>query len=73
VYLPLALPVTVKLEVISGDLVQAWWYVPCTGEAIAIDQFPAKGTKTFTPPGCHPDWVLVLDDAVRDFPAPGQA
>ena len=73
VYLPLALPVTVKLEVISGDLVQAWWYVPCTGEAIAIDQFSAKGTKTFTPPGYHPDWVLVLDDAACDFSAPGQA
>jgi hypothetical protein len=73
VYLPLALPVTVKLDAISGDSVQAWWYAPCTGEAIAIGRFPTKDTQTFTPPGYHPDWVLVLDDAACGFSAPGQA
>jgi len=71
VYLPLALPVTVQLDVISGQTVQAWWYAPCTGESIAIGQFPASGERTFTPPGIHPDWVLVLDDAAREFGPPG--
>lgn len=72
VYLPLPLPVTVNLAVISGATVNAWWYAPCTGEATWIGQFPATGAQTFSPAGQHPDWVLVLDDASRGFGAPGQ-
>ena len=72
IYLPLALPVTVRLDVVTGDKVKAWWYAPCTGEATAIGELPAAGIGTFTPPGTHPDWVLVLDDAARSFAAPGQ-
>lgn len=72
VYLPLPLPVTVNLETISGAQVNAWWYVPCTGEAMWIGRFPASGAQTFSPSGQHPDWVLVLDDADQGFGAPGQ-
>lgn len=72
VYLPLPLPVTVSLEVLAGTQVNAWWYAPCTGEATWIGQFPASGVHTFSPPGQHPDGVLVLDDASRGFDAPGQ-
>ena len=72
VYLPLPLPVTVNLEVTAGTRVNAWWYAPCTGEATWIGQFPANGMQTFSPPGQHPDWVLVLDDAALGFGAPGQ-
>jgi hypothetical protein len=72
VYLPLPLPVTVSLDVLSGATVNAWWYVPCTGAATWIGQFPASGAQTFSPAGHHPDWVLVLDDAARGFGAPGQ-
>lgn len=71
-YLPLPLPVTVNLGVLSGDLIDAWWYDPCNGEAALIGQFKANGTPTFAPPGYRPDWVLVLDDAGKDYPAPGQ-
>jgi hypothetical protein len=71
VYLPIPLPVTVKLDALSGDTANAWWYDPCSGRASLIDQFPTTGTQTFTPPGHRPDWVLVLDDAARDFVPPG--
>ncbi len=71
VYLPLPLPVTVNLSVLSGDLIDAWWYDPCSGKATPIGRFGAGDTPTCTPPGHRPDWVLVLDDAGKNYPAPG--
>ncbi len=43
-----------------------------TGEATSAGKFPTSGKKQFSPPG-EGDWVLVLDDASRNLPAPGQA
>ena len=44
-----------------------------TGGATAIGTFPNTGERAFTPPdaGEMLDWVLVLDDAARGYPAPG--
>ena len=38
-----------------------------------IGSFDAAGERTFTPPNAGEllDWVLVLDDERRDYPAPG--
>lgn len=71
VYLPLPLPVTVRLDALSGDTIHAWWYDPCSGEAASIGSFPADSTPTLTPAGHRPDWVLVLDDESQGYPAPG--
>lgn len=71
IYLPLPLPVTVRLDMLSGDEVRAWWYDPCSGQAEEIGLFARTSTPTLTPPGYRPDWVLVLDDASCDFPSPG--
>jgi hypothetical protein len=53
--------------------VRAWWFDPRTGAAESIGEFAREGEKEFTPPqlGELLDWVLVLDDAARGFPAPG--
>lgn len=64
---------TVTLDVFCGETIIAWWYAPRSGEAMRIGAFSAGGERTFSPPGCHPDWVLVLDDAARGFAAPGSA
>jgi len=72
VYLPLPLPVMVHLDRLTCEALNAWWYDPCSGESLHIGQYPARGTYTFTPPGYRPDCVLVLDDAARGFPPPGQ-
>ena len=64
----------VRLGVISGLQVRAWWYDPRTGSAREIGVFPNRGVRSFTPPGPQApgnDWVLVLDDAAQKFPAPG--
>jgi hypothetical protein len=73
VYLPSLRPVTIHLGALSGQTVVAWWYDPCSGQAVRIGAFPRAAAHTFTPPGHRPDWVLVLDDAARNFPPPGAA
>jgi hypothetical protein len=64
----------VELNKISGDSVIAWWFDPRTGRASRIDKFPNRGKKQFDPPGVPGrgnDWVLVLDDAMKNYPPPG--
>jgi hypothetical protein len=64
--------VTVDLGRLSGGAVRAWWFDPRTGTASALDgDFRGEGTHEFITPAGGPDWVLVLDDAARDFPPPG--
>ena len=38
-----------------------------------IGVISSQAPQTFTPPTGGPDWVLVVDDASRDFSAPGKA
>lgn len=73
VYAPVGRSFTVRLDAIAGEQVKAWWFNPRTGEATAIGTFPARGERRFTPPdpGEALDWVLVLDDAAKGYPAPG--
>ncbi|HEY9635309.1 MAG TPA: glycoside hydrolase family 140 protein [Coleofasciculaceae cyanobacterium] len=76
VYLPTGKKVTVRLEKISGNPVKSWWFNPRTGEALLIGTFPNSRTREFVPPGESGrgnDWVLVLDDAAKNFPPPGLA
>jgi Protein of unknown function (DUF4038)/Putative collagen-binding domain of a collagenase len=67
-------PVTVKVGQLSGTTLSAWWYDPRTGKATHLQDFPTTATRQFTPPADPPggDWVLVLDDAAKDYPPPGQ-
>ncbi len=73
VYAPIGRKFSVNLEKISGANVKGWWFNPRDGKAQAIGTFNKKGQREFTPPdyGEMTDWVLVLDDANRNFPAPG--
>jgi hypothetical protein len=73
IYIPVPRPITVRLDKLSGREVRAWWYDPRTGEAQLIGEFRRNGERTFTPSGTGEiDWVLVLDDASKDFPPPGK-
>ena len=73
VYIASGKPVTVHMDKISGTEVKAYWYDPRDGTSQFIGQFPDTGVREFTPPssGIGNDWVLVLDDAAKDFPTPG--
>jgi hypothetical protein len=74
VYLPSGKTyVTVNTGKLSGEKLVAWWYDPRTGAAKQFDRFTKTDTREFTtPPGDKAnDWVLVLDDAAKNYPAPG--
>ena len=69
-YMPTSRAIGVDMSKIAASQVKAWWFDPEKGKATAAGIFPASGTHEFTPPG-EGDWVLVLDDAARQLPAPG--
>jgi len=73
VYVPVGRTFRVRMDVIKGGKVEAWWFNPRDGRATAIGTFENKGVREFTPPdkGEMIDWVLVLDDAAKNYPAPG--
>ncbi len=73
VYAPVGRPFRVAMQKIKGSRARAWWFNPRNGEASLIGEFPTLGDREFVPPnpGESLDWVLVLDEASRNFPAPG--
>jgi hypothetical protein len=73
VYAPVGRSFRVRMDVISGPKVAAWWYNPRNGHATAIGTFDNQGEREFTSPdkGEMIDWILVLDDASKKYPAPG--
>ena len=73
VYAPVGRSFKVRLDKVSGPKVKAWWFNPRDGRATLIGSFDNRGQREFTPPdkGEMLDWVLVLDDAAKAFPAPG--
>lgn len=75
VYAPVGRAFTVRMDVIKGNEVVAWWYNPRNGEATRIGTFPNRDARTFISPdkGENLDWVLVLDDASKSYPPPGTA
>lgn len=74
VYAPVGRPFSVRMDKINGPTVKAWWFNPRDGRATPIGEFPGTGTRRFSPPdrGEQDDWILVLDDASRGYPPPGQ-
>jgi hypothetical protein len=58
---------------IAGPKVKAWWFDPRTGKAEPAGEFSNEGERRFIPPnpGEVLDWILVLDDASKNFSPPG--
>ena len=75
VYAPVGRQFTVRMSAISGARVKAWWFNPRTGRATPIgDVRRARASAHSRPPdaGEMIDWVLVLDDASKNYPPPGR-
>lgn len=74
IYAPVSRPFSVRLDAIWGPKITAWWFNPRTGKATRIGELDPGGPRRFTPPdaGEMLDWVLVLDDASKRYPAPGK-
>jgi hypothetical protein len=75
VYAPVGRAFGVRMGKITGAKVKAWWFNPRNGEATAIGEFENKGEHEFVSPdrGEQVDWVLVLDDASKNYPRPGRS
>lgn len=72
VYTPVGRKFKVRMDKVTGPKVKAWWFNPRNGEATVLGEFANIGEREFVPPnpGEQLDWVLVLDDAAKNFPAP---
>lgn len=74
IYLPVGKPITVNTTRLQGSRVVVWWFNPRTGMATRMGQYKRKEQMTFVPPAASEenDWVLVMDNADRQFEAPGK-
>ncbi|MBG9376233.1 glycoside hydrolase family 140 protein [Panacibacter sp. DH6] len=72
VYIPYGIKTTVDMSRIAAGTIRGWWFNPRDGRAIKLGEFGNTGKKTFTPTsvGRGSDWVLVLDDASKNYPPP---
>jgi hypothetical protein len=73
VYIPTGWPAEIRTGKLGFAEISAWWYDPRTGEAKDAGKISTTGVIQLATPtgGRGNDWVLVLDDATRNFPAPG--
>jgi hypothetical protein len=73
VYAPAGRSFKVNMAKVQGARIRAWWFNPRNGESSTAGEFPSLGEREFVPPapGEELDWVLVLDNASKNFPAPG--
>lgn len=71
VYLPQNKSISIDLSKISGVKRKIWWYNPETGQAFPDKETKAKKILTLSPPRQGKDWVLVIDDASKNYGTPG--
>ena len=74
IYLPVGRDVTIDLTKLSADNIHGYLFDPRTGRAYDLGVFNNSGKQRFAAPlvGEALDWVLVLDDASKNYPAPGK-
>lgn len=67
IYLPQNKPVTIDLSKISGSNKNVSWFDPRTGKTKKEKSAKGTGQQSFTPPKDGQDWVLIIDDASKNF------
>jgi len=73
VYFPTGKPADIALDRVNGEKVRAWWFNPRQNSSQLIGELPTQSIREFRPPtqGRNNDWVLVLEDASREWPRIG--
>jgi hypothetical protein len=63
---------TLKTGILSGKEISSFWYNPRNGEQKSLGKSSKKDQQEFVPPtsGYGQDWVLVVDDASKNYPSP---
>jgi hypothetical protein len=74
VYSPRGEPASVDQSRLGARDLTAWWFDPRYGRAYFAHTGVGTAIQVFTPPssGRGSDWVLVLDDAAKRYPPPGE-
>jgi hypothetical protein len=72
IYIPYGTKTTLNTSVVKGKRLSAWWFNPRDGRTIKIPAFDNAGIKEFVPSsmGRGSDWVLIIDDASKNYPDP---
>jgi hypothetical protein len=73
IYSPFGYPISVRMGQIAGEVINALWFNPRNGVTTPIGKFSNTGNQQFVPlsgPGRGNDWILILDNAARKYPAP---
>ncbi len=75
IYSPRGATIAVHLDQFKARDVRLSWYDPRYGIAHNVMTGEASASNAFTPPtsGRGQDWVLVIDDAAKNFPPPGKS
>jgi hypothetical protein len=73
IYFPTGWSAEINLDKIGAKTINAYWFDPRNGESKLIETTTGTGIRKFTPPtnGRGNDWILVLDDASKNFNTPG--
>ena len=73
VYAPVGRTFTVRMDSDHRAKVKAWWFNPRTGKADGDRRVPEhrRARVHAAATGEMLDWVLVLDDAAKNYPPPG--
>jgi len=74
IYLPVGKTITINTSFMTCNEVIAWWYNPKNEGVKKIGKLERKDQMNFTSPttGIGNDWVLVIDDATKNYGEPGR-
>ncbi len=73
IYFPSGKSTQIDLSKLHGETLNSWWYDPRTGAAFKGSQLRTISLAVVPPTaGQGQDWVLVVDDASKEFAAPGK-
>jgi hypothetical protein len=72
VYIPYGRKTIIHTSQLRATRLRAWWFNPRDGRAIRAGEFDNTGSREFVPSsiGRGSDWVLVIDDATKNYPEP---
>jgi hypothetical protein len=75
IYFPTGKNTHIDVSKINGNVLDAWWFDPRTGNAYKAPEIKKSKNELIHPPtsGKGQDWVLVLDDAKSYYEVPGKA
>jgi hypothetical protein len=74
IYLPVGKKITINSSYMKCSTVNAYWFNPKDASVQKTGTFKRTDSMEFTPPvtGLKNDWVLIIDDAAKQYKEPGK-